>query len=49
MSEQTVARVRDLLDEWTRDLEGGHIVTTDARYCWGLAIRELRRALGDDS
>lgn len=42
-----LGRVRELADEWQAELDSRAIRDKDARYCWGLAVRELRAALGD--
>lgn len=40
--------IEALADEWQADLDGtggSVILSPEARYCWGVAVRELRAAL----
>lgn len=46
-AQAALGRVRALADEWQAELDSGAIRDENARYCWGVAVRELRAALGD--
>ena len=48
-SKGALRRVDAVVSEWERELKQGRIVDPDARYCWELAAREIRRAMGDES
>lgn len=47
-AEESLARVVALVDEWQSELDQRRIVDSNARYCWGLAVREVRAAISGD-
>ena len=44
-AEESLARVIALVNEWQAELDNRRIVDPNARYCWGLAVNEVRAAI----